>query len=209
MLRRKVGKAVGLILYECRPLQASAGLKAGADGTIHAMKKIYLQESIEDIILVDLSNAYNSIHQKRAVHNIHYICLPLETVLMNTYRNPSRLFITGGNEILSKEDITQGDNLTISFYGLGTKLLLDKLSEQVIQFKNVWLAVNEFGARTLNKLQDLWDIIISEGQKIGYYVNESKSWLILKDSSQPETSKQIFRIAISNLHVREKDQRLG
>ena len=31
----------------------------------------------------------------------------------------------------------------------------------------------------------------------------------LKDSSQPETSKQIFRIAISNLHVREKDQRLG
>ena len=44
------------------------------------------------------------------------------------------------------------------------------------------------GARTLNKLQDLWDIIISEGQKIGYYVNESKSWLILKDSSQPETS---------------------
>ena len=79
----------------------------------------------------------------------------------------------------------------------------------MIQFKNVWLAVNEFEARTLNKLQDLWDIIISEGQKIGYYVNESKSWLILKDSSQPETSKQIFRIAISNLHVREKDQRLG
>ena len=39
----------------------------------------------------------------------------------------------------------------------------------------------------------VWDIIISEGQKIGYYVNESKSWLILKDSSQPETAKQFFQ----------------
>ena len=31
------------------------------------------------------------------------------------------------------------------------------------------------------------------GQKIGYYVNKSKSWLILKDSSQLETVKQIFQ----------------
>ena len=39
----------------------------------------------------------------------------------------------------------------------------------------------------------VWYIIISEGQKIGYYVNESKSWLILKDSSQLEIAKQFFQ----------------
>ena len=37
-----------------------------------------------------------------------------------------------------------------------------------------------------------WDIIISEGQKLGYYVDESKSWLIIKDRTKLETAKQIF-----------------
>ena len=41
-------------------------------------------------------------------------------------------------------------------------------------------------------LKKWWDIIISEGQKLGYYVNESKSWLIIKDRTKLETAKQIF-----------------
>ena len=41
-------------------------------------------------------------------------------------------------------------------------------------------------------LKKWWDIIISEGQKLGYYVNESKSWLIIKDKTKLETAKQIF-----------------
>ena len=63
----------------------------------------------------------------------------------------------------------------MSFYGLGTKPLLDKLSEQVPQVKQVWLAGNASGAATLNELKDWRVIIISEDQKIGYFVNESKS----------------------------------
>ena len=57
-----------------------------------------------------------------------YICpphpSPLATVLINTYQNPSPLFITGGNEILSKEGFTQGDNLVMSFYGLHNHYLI-------------------------------------------------------------------------------------
>ena len=63
----------------------------------------------------------------------------------------------------------------MSFHGLRTKPLLDKLSEQVPQFIQVWLAGDASGAWTLNELKDWWDIIISEGKKIGYYVNERKS----------------------------------
>ena len=143
------------------------------------MKEIYQQDIIEGIILVDASNAFNSMNQQTAQHNIQYICPPLATVLTNTYRNPSQLFITGGDEILPKEGTTQGDNLAMSFYGLGTKTLLDKLSEQVPQVKQVWIADDASGAGRLNELKEWRDIIILEGQKIGYYVNESKSWLIL------------------------------
>ena len=81
----------------------------------------------------------------------------------------------------------------MSFYGLGTKPLLDKLSEQVPKVKQIWIADDASGTGRLNELKDWWDIMISEGQKIGYYVNESKSWLILKDSSQLETAKQVFQ----------------
>ena len=81
----------------------------------------------------------------------------------------------------------------MSFYGLGTKPLLDKRSEEVPQVKQVRLVDDAYGAGRLNELKDWWDIIILEGQKISYYVNESKSRLILKDSSQLETAKQIFQ----------------
>ena len=81
----------------------------------------------------------------------------------------------------------------MSFYGLGTKPLPNKLSEQVPQVKQLWLADDTSGAWRLNELKNWWDIIISKGQKIGYYVNRSKSRLILKDSSQLETVKQIFQ----------------
>ena len=71
------------------------------------MKEIYQQYGIEGIILVDTS----------------------------TYRNTSQLFVIGGGEILSKEGTTQGDNLVMSFYGLGTKSLLDKFPKQLPQVK--------------------------------------------------------------------------
>ena len=94
VLRRIIGKAIGWTLYDdilnaAGPLQASAGLKGGAEAAIHAMKEIYQQDSTEGIILVDASNAFNSMNRQTALHNIQYICPPLATVLINTYQNPS------------------------------------------------------------------------------------------------------------------------
>ena len=37
------------------------------------------------------------------------------------------MFIQGGEEILSVEGTTWGDNLAMSFYTLGTSILLDRL----------------------------------------------------------------------------------
>jgi hypothetical protein len=46
------------------------------------------------------------------------LCPPFATVLTNTYRIPTRLFITGGGEIASTEGTTQGDALAMPFYGI-------------------------------------------------------------------------------------------
>ena len=138
VLGRIIEKTIGWTLYDdtlnaAGPLQASAGRKGGAEAAIHAMKEIYQQDSTEGIILVDASNAFNSMNRQTALHNIQYICPPLATVLKNTYRNPSQLFIRGGDEILLKEGTTQGDNLAMSFYGLGTKPLRDKLLKRCLK----------------------------------------------------------------------------
>ena len=58
--------------------------------------------------------------------------------------------------------------------------------------KQVWLADDATGAGKLKQLKEWWDIIITNGINIGYYVNASKSWLILKDSERFNEAKTIF-----------------
>ena len=68
----------------------------------------------------------------------------------------------------------------MSFYALGTSILLDILKVAHPVVRQVSLADDITGAGKLNDLETWWDNMISEGKKIGYYGNESKSWLILK-----------------------------
>ena len=120
-----------------------------AETAINTMEEIYNHDNIEDIILVDTSNAFNSMKRQAAPHNIPYICPPLAT-LHRHIPGSLTLFKTGEDESLSKDGTKQGNNLAMSFYDFGT----DSAS----------------GVGTLYKLREWWGIIISEGQNIGYSV---------------------------------------
>ena len=102
-------------------------------------------EEYDAVILVDASNAFNCLNRKVALHNIQYTRLPLAIILINTYRQAGRLFISGGAELLSQEGTTQGDNLAMPFYALGTISLLNKLHQLVRHVKQVWLADDATG----------------------------------------------------------------
>ena len=56
----------------------------------------------------------------------------------------------------------------------------------------MWLADDVTGADKIRDLREWWDNVIVEGEKIGYYVNENKSWLILKDPSKLDQVKETF-----------------
>ena len=77
------------------------------------MKVIFEDENTEAVILVDASNAFNSLNRRAALHNIQITCPQFSTILINTYREPSRMIVLGGRDILSAEGTTQGDNLAI------------------------------------------------------------------------------------------------
>ena len=196
VLRRIVGKTISWALSEeiqkaAGPLQVSSGLKAGAEAAIHSMKEIFDDENTDAVILVDAANAFNRLNRLTALHNIQYICPPFATVLINTYRNPARLFIMNGGEIESSEGTTQGDTLAMAFYALGTNPILQRLQDDVPEVAQVWLADDATGAGKLPALLKWWNQVKEEGIKFGYFVKPSKSWLVLKDVSKLEETQKL------------------
>ena len=89
-----------------------AGQHAGCEAAVHAMREIFADEGTEGILLVDASNAFNSLNHRAALLNMFHLCPPLATILTNTYRSASHLFIDGSS-LLSQEGTTQGDPLAM------------------------------------------------------------------------------------------------
>ena len=58
--------------------------------------------------------------------------------------------------------------------------------------KNVYLADEITGAGTLVNLKKWCSTIISDGSKFGYYVNEDKSWLIVKNKNILNEAQQVI-----------------
>ena len=141
-MRRVIGKAINWILKEdiqeaAGPLQTDTGFKVGAEAAIYSMRTIFVDNSTEAIILVDASNAFNSLNRKVALHNIQITCHTFSYILINTYRNPSTMIILCGAEIQSTEGTTQGDNLAMSFYVIGTVQIQQRLRLSVSDVKQV------------------------------------------------------------------------
>ena len=59
------------------------------------MRQVFESSETEAIILVDVTNTFNSLNRQAALRNIRYLCPPLSKILINTYREDVRLFIDG------------------------------------------------------------------------------------------------------------------
>ena len=88
------------------------------------------------------------------------------------------------------------------FYGLNTRLLID-----ILKVKQVWLADDASSAGKVKDLTKWWDIIRLEGKKIGYYANETKSWIIIKDPPKLEEAKEQFGNSIKIYYRRKTTSR--
>ena len=106
------------------PLQTCASHGAGAEAAIHSMQQIFHHESTDAVLLIDASNAFNRINRAVGLHNIRYLCPPISIYVINTYRESTRLFVSGGGEILSTEGTTQGDPLAMPWYSSSQPRLL-------------------------------------------------------------------------------------
>ncbi len=110
VLRRIAGKIVMSVtkkdVVEASSKSQMCGREAGSEAAIHAMKELFEREHSEAVLLVDAANAFNSVNRRVLLHNISITCPAIATYVRNCYQTPARLFVIGGQEILSREGTT-------------------------------------------------------------------------------------------------------
>ena len=141
IIAKAILKIIGSDVEEAAgPLQLCAGQNGGCEAAVHAMRNIFQAPKTEAVLLVDANNAFNALNRKAALHNISIICPSLAQTLINTYRAPVRLFITGSCEIASTEGTTQGDPLAMGMYALAITPLIDRLRASCPEVHQAWYA---------------------------------------------------------------------
>ncbi len=163
--RRIIAKATlniirGDIQEAAGSLQLCAGQLSGIEAAVHAVRKLFQRTETEAVLLVDASNAFNSLNRQTALHNIRRLCPPLATILINTYRAPTELFVDG-HVLYSREGTTQGDPLAMPMYAIATLPLIKRLNQNAAN--QVWYADDATAVGKIATLREWWDQITTDG----------------------------------------------
>ena len=169
--------------------QLCAGQIVGIEAAIHTVVREFLSEDVEAVLLVDASNAFNSLNREAALHNIQFSCPTLATALINIYREPTELFVDGLS-LLSQEGTTQGDPFAMPFYALATIMLIQRL-DGAEDLKQVWYADYASATGSLSSIHTWCNELSSVGPGYGYCPNASNTWLVTK-SEHLDKAKQLF-----------------
>ena len=127
IVRRIIGRAIISIIRDeiqavAGTVQLCAGQEARGEAAVHAIKPVFESPDADAVILVDATNAFNSLNRENALRNIQHLCPPIVKILINTYREDAQLYIDG-QTLLSQEGTTQVDPLAMAMFGIGLVLV--------------------------------------------------------------------------------------
>ena len=202
VLRRIMGKCVTKVIKPdvidaSGSIQVCAGHKSGSEAAIHAMREIFEHDNSDAVLLVDTSNAFNALYRAAALHNIRVLCPSIAIYAINTNREPSRLFIVGGQELKSSEGTTQGGPLAMSLYTINLQPLIMRLQVKSTA-SQCWYADDAAGCGSLEDVKTWWDELMGSGPPLGYFPSPQKCWLIVKPEKE-EAAKEIFSETAINI----------
>ena len=199
VLRRIVGKAMIRIArqnLQCTAdsSQLCAGQIGGCEAVVHVMEHFFALLSVDGVLLVDATNAFNELNRQVTLRNVEAIYPVLAPILTNTYRQDAPHF-TGGSTIFSSERTTQGDPLIMAMYAIGTLPLIAQLQGIV---KQCWYADDSAVGGDLCSLKKWWDLLLLLGPRYGYFPNGAKFWLVVKEGVE-DAARKVF--ADSDIHI--------
>ena len=170
-----LGKSIVAVMREDAKLAAGSqqvcvGHQAGGEAAIHAMKEIFKDKEVDVAILVDATNAFNSINREAMLNNIAVKGPEINRYVQNCYGKPSKLFIVDGKKIgekcilCSEEGAAQGDPVTMAMYALGLSILQSEFKHHKTNVKSVAYADDYVGAGSLRYLSRWHDKLAKRGQ---------------------------------------------
>ena len=89
--------------------------------------------------------------------------------------------MTGGGEILLREEPPRGDPLGLAMISLAMVPLINQLQAIAKSTMQVWFADDTSGARVLKGLRQWWNAITSIGPSFGYHPNAAKTCLVIRE----------------------------
>ena len=179
------------IVDSTAPLQTCAGLPGGIEASIHAMRSMFNSPECEAVLMVDASNAFNSLNRKVAMHNLQYTCPEMSTFIQNLYSCDAELFVAGSDEVIrSEEGTTQGGPESMAFYAAGTMGLVNSTHDSAhpASPKRIFYADDGAAAGKLVDLSNWWTHVKETGPPLGYFPNGGKTWLVVKPEFLDEAS---------------------
>ena len=134
-LRRLLGKAVADLtgddlVYAFGSEQLAGGVSCGIEGSIHGLRELFEKKSSNGfgLLLLDAKNAFNSINRNSTLLNARTLWSIASTFLYNSYQESSKLVLSNTDVFIrSEEGTTQGDPLSMLFYGVALLPLIQKL----------------------------------------------------------------------------------
>ena len=199
VLRRIFGKATTTVLKPelvnaTAPLQTCAGLPGGIEASIHAVRRMYEDPSIEGLLLIDATNAFNSLNREAALHNIRHTCPEFASYVRNIYRCKAELFLPDSKEIIySEEGTTQGGPESMGFYAAATM----SLTKRKRNGRNVLYADDALVGGVLYDIRDFWHDLLEDGPGIGYFPNPGKTVLITRPEHYQKALEMFPNITVT------------
>ena len=184
----------------CGADQLCSGAKAGIEAAVHAMRDIFESEDTEGVLLVDASNAFNTISRPAMLWNCRVLWPRCSRFLFNVYRGFSVIVFRGVTPnavriLFSREGTTQGCPLAMLAYAIGI-LPLIRLLKDPSQHIQSWYADDSACSGFLRCIRNWFDRLLAEGPSYGYFAEPSKSTLVVKEENMEEA-----RILFADLQV--------
>ena len=86
--------------------QFCAGQDSGCESAIHAVRELFNRPETEAILLIDASNAFNSLARHMVLLNIRELCPPFSIPLISTHQSPMQLLVYGESIFFSTKGTT-------------------------------------------------------------------------------------------------------